>query len=194
MIERLNTHRNFTFSERDLLRYLKTVNKFSKMEEEILATLKFKHAYQKLVIRSGLFISFPYKEGSESELNKYDAVQSEKVGWFIREFIEENSPVDSILVNQKNIKPTFQKSLQIKFFGNFDKTQPTDLDLVRFLHKYSTYAPTDTSLVILTENYGRIETQKAKTWLNENKFPFSEVVLVGNKESKKRNDYLVLKP
>lgn len=164
------------------------------MEEEILATLKFKHAYQKLVIRSGLFISFPYKEGSESELNKYDAVQSEKVGWFIREFIEENSPVDSILVNQKNIKPTFQKSLQIKFFGNFDKTQPTDLDLVRFLHKYSTYAPTDTSLVILTENYGRIETQKAKTWLNENKFPFSEVVLVGNKESKKRNDYLVLKP
>lgn len=194
MIERQSIHKNFTFSERELLRYLKTVNKFSKIEEEILATITFKHAYQKLVIRSGLFISFPFKEGSETELIKYPTVPSEKVGWFIKEFIEENSPVDSILVNQRNIKPTFQKPLQIKLFGNFDENKPAELDLVKFLHKYSTYAPTDTSLVILTDSSLKIETKDATTWLKENKFPFEEVVLVGNKETRKRNDYRVLKP
>ena len=194
MLERLSTHKNFTFSERELLRYLKTVNKFSKIEEEILATLKFKHAYQKLVIRSGLFISFPYKEGCETELNKFPTIASEKVGWFIKEFIEENSPIDSILVNQKNVKPTFQKALQIKQFGNFDETEPPSNDLIKFLQKYATYAPTDVSLVILADSSIRIETEKVSTWLKQNKFPFAEVVLVGNKETKKRNDYKVLKP
>lgn len=194
MIERISTHKNFTFSERDLLRYLNTVSRFSKTDDEIRATLTYKHAFQKLILHSSLFISFPIKEGAETELNKITPVPAEKIGWLIKEFAEENSPVDTILVNQRNGKPTLQKPLQIKFFGNFDPKHSQKPDLVSFLGKYSTYAPTDVTLIILTENTRSIDVESATKWLENASFPFKEVVLVGKKESRKRNDYMPLKP
>ena len=56
------------FTSAELINYLKTVKKFSKLEEEILAIITYKYAYQKLNDKDVL-IGFPYKENKEREIN-----------------------------------------------------------------------------------------------------------------------------
>lgn len=194
MIERVVTHKNLTFSERDLLRYLKTVPRFSKIEEEILATLTYKHEYQRQVIRSALYISFPYKESSEEELDKRSGESPDKIGYLIREFIEENSPIDSILVNQRSSRPSYQKLLQIKFFGRYGNSHSTNDDFISFLGKYSTYAPTDIALIILSDKSGSYRPETIAKWLKENKFPFREVVLIRTNSPGDKPEFYTLKP
>jgi hypothetical protein len=192
-LERLSTHKNLTFSERELLRYLLTVQRRNKIDEEIVATLNFKHSYQKLIVKTGLFISFPYKEGSEPELNRQTSVETADIGRFIVEFMEENSPIDSILVNKRDGRSTFQKPLQIKFFGKHDGIAPTKENLILFLKKYSTYAPTDISLVIVSENMKGLDFEEMSEWFKLNKFPFKEVVFVRPRPGKKFADFFRLK-
>ena len=69
------------FTSAELINYLKTVKKFSKLEEEILAIITYKYAYQKLNDKDVL-IGFPYKENKEREINNRPLLEAQDIGQF----------------------------------------------------------------------------------------------------------------
>lgn len=66
MEKKIKIHKKFIFTGGQLINYLKTVDSFSKTEHEILATLTYKKAYEKLHDKSTL-VSFPYRQSKERE-------------------------------------------------------------------------------------------------------------------------------
>lgn len=181
------------FTSAELLNYLKTVKKISKLDEEILTTVTYKYAYQKLNDKDVL-IGFPYKEGKELEINKRPLLRAEEIGKFIRQYTEENSPMDSILVDPKDQRNSIIRPLQIKFLGKGRWSDITTDKFIEFLKEKSLYEKSRISLVISLQGSFNINLRKITTWLKENSFPFGEVILVRPNGTTGNMEFYQLKP
>src|SRR5688500_8849455 len=88
---KIKISKRLLFTEGELINYLKTVKKFTKIEEEILAALTYKKAYEKINQKTVL-IAFPYRESKEINLRNHPMVLAKDIGKFISDFAEQNSP------------------------------------------------------------------------------------------------------
>lgn len=182
------------FTEGDLINYLKTVKKFTKIDEEILATITYKKAYVKLYDEDVL-ISFPYKLSSEQELTKQPLLIAKDIGDFIKKHIDENSPIDSILVNPQDNKTAVLRPLQIKFLGKGEYQNVTNEKFVAFLEKYAKrYGKNNASLLIVLEGTIKIKLRSIVDWLKDNEFPFGEVILINSDNKTGIMEFFQLKP
>lgn len=192
-MHRIKIHKKFLFTEGELINYLKTVKKFSKIDEEILATVTYKKAYEKLHKTSTL-ISFPYRQSREKELNNRPLILAKNIGGFIRKHIEESSHIDSILVNPRNNKLAIVRPLQIKFLGKGKYQNVTNEKFIRFLKKYSKYEENKISLIIVLESPIKIQLRNIVDWLKDNIFPFKEVVSIHPNNKTGNMEFYQLKP
>lgn len=181
------------FTSAELLNYLNTVKKFSKIDEEILATVTYKYAYQKLKNKDFL-ISFPYRENKEFEINKRPLLIAEKIGEFIKKYAEENSPIDSILVDPVNQRRSNIRPLQIKFLGKGKYSNVTTNNFIEFLKEKSLYEKNSISLVISLQGVFNINLENLAIWLQKNSFPFVEVVLIRPNGTTGDMEFYQLKP
>lgn len=181
------------FTSVDLLKYLKTVKKFSKVDEEILATVTYKYAYQKLENKDVL-ISFPYRENKELEINKRPLLMAEKIGEFIKKYANENSPIDSILVDPIDQRKSNIRPLQIKFLGKGRWSSLTTKKFVEFLKVKSLYEQNKITLIISIQGIFDINLEEIATWLRQNSFPFGEVVLIRPNGATGDTEFYQLKP
>ena len=189
----MKIHKKLLFTSAELLSYLKTIKKFSKIDEEILATVTYKYAYQKLW-GDDVLISFPYKENKEFEINKQPILVAKKIGEFIKKYTEENSPIDSILVDPVNQNKSNIRPLQIKFLGKGRWSDITTEKFIEFLKKKSLYEHSKITLVISLQGTFIINLKKIATWLKENSFPFGEVILIRPNGTTGDMEFYQLKP
>ncbi len=182
------------FNSATLLNYLKTVKKFSKIDEEILATVTYKYAYQKLK-NNDVLIGFPYNESKEIELNRQPLLlTAEKIGEFIKKYAEENSPIDSIIVDPINQRESKIRPLQIKFLGKGKWNGITTEKFIEFLKQKSLYEKNKITLLISLQGAFNINLKKIVIWLNNNNFPFEEVVLIRPNGTTGDMEFYQLKP
>lgn len=181
------------FTSAELLSYLKTVKKFSKIDEEILATVTYKYAYQKLENKDVL-ISFPYREDKEIEINKQPLLIAENIGKFIKNYADENSPIDSILVDPINQRKSNIRPLQIKFLGKGTWSGLTTEKFIEFLKEKSLYEQSKITLVISIQGIFDISLKEIAVWLRQNNFPFGEVVLIRPNGTTGDMEFYQLKP
>lgn len=193
----MRIHKKLTFPAEYLKNYLKTVDNFSKLEHEILAALTFQKAYEKIFEESTM-IGFPHKPGAETNLNKMGIIPAKNVGKFISQYGDESSPMDAIIVNPINNKPrnnAIYRPLQIKYLGKGDFKNVTEEKFIKFLKKYSDYQSNKYSLIIVLDGkIKKLELRVVVDWLNENKFPFGEVVLIHAPSNLGDIEYFQLKP
>lgn len=175
------------------MNYLKTIKKFSKIDEEILATITYKYAYQKLNNKDVL-IGFPYKENREKEISRRQLLLASEIGKFIKVNSEENSPIDSMLVDPKNQKSAYIRPLQIKFLGKGKYNKPTTNNFIEFLKEKSNYEKSKISLVISIQGEFNINLKSIATWLSDNPFPFDEVILIRPNSTTGDMEFYQLKP
>ena len=173
--------------------YLKTVKKFSKIDEEILAAITYKKAYEKLYKISAL-VSFPYKQSKETELRNRPLFLAKDVGKFIKKHVEENSPIDSILVNPRDNKLAIIRPLQIKFLGKGDYHNVSNEKFITFLKKCVKYKENNISLIIVLEGPIKIQLRSIVDWLKDNVFPFKEVILIHPNDKNGDMEFYQLKP
>ena len=181
------------FTSAELLKYLKTVKKFSKVDEEILATVTYKYAYQKLENKDFL-ISFPYRENKELEINKRPLLIAEKIGEFIKKYADENSSVDSILVDPIGQRKSNIRPLQIKFLGKGRWSGITTKKFIKFLRENSLCEKSKITLAISLQGSFNINLKAIAVWLKENSFPFGEVVLIRPNGTTGDMEFYQLKP
>lgn len=193
MANKIKIHKNFLFTERQLINYLKTVVSFSKTEHEILATLTYKKAYEKLHGESTL-ITFPYKQNKEKELHKRRFYKAEELGEMIRKFSEENSAIDSILVDPKDSRIAIVRPLQIKHLGRGKYKDVTNKKFIEFLEEKSGYEKNDITLVLVLEGKIKIQLREVVDWLNDHEFPFGEVILINPDNRTGYMEFYQLKP
>ncbi len=179
--QKIKIPKKFLFTSSQLNNYLKTVGKFGKLEEEILATITYKSAYCKLHSKDVL-ISFPYKVNKEIEINKRPMLLAKDIGKFIKENAEENSLIDSILVDPQNDRYSMVTPLQIKFVGKGKYSNLTTQKLIEFLQKKSGFDQSNFSLILVLEPPGDVNLFEVCKWLSQNKFPFAEVVLISSEK------------
>lgn len=182
MQEKIKIHKKFLFTEGELLNYLKTVKSFSKVEDEILATITYKRAYEKLHEVSTL-VTFPYKQNKEKELSNRPFFEAKDIGRMIKKFVEENSPIDSLLVDPKDVRITMVRPLQIKFLGRGKYQNVTSNKFIELLKHNLGYENNNFTLVVVLEGKIKIQLRMVVDWLKDHEFPFKEVVLIhpGNK-------------
>lgn len=183
----------FTFTSGELFNYLKTIKTFSKLDQEILATLTYKKAYRELKNKD-LLISFPYKQSRQKEIENRHFLTAGKAGKFIQENIEQDSPIDSLLVDPIDTKTSLVRPLQIKFFGRGSNKVMNDKKFIDFLMKYRNYDAQNVSLIIVLEGSFKINLQKISNWLKSKKFPFPEVVLINPNNKSGDMGFYQLKP
>lgn len=181
------------FTSKELIRYLNTVKTFSKIDHEILATVTYKYAYQKLHGEDCL-ISFPYKENKEHELKNRPLLMVEKIGEFIKGFSEENSPIDAILVNPLDNKTSTIRPLQIKFLGKGKYIDLTTSKFIEFLTSKSLYEVNNYTMIISIEGVFNLNLIDIATWLTKNSYPFGEVILIRPNNSTGDMEFYQLKP
>lgn len=185
--------KKFIFTEGELINYLQTVNKFSKIDNEILATLTYKKAYDKLHSTNTL-VSFPCKENKETEISKRPLFLAKGIGSIIKKFAEENSPIDSLLINPVNSKNASIRPLQIKFVGKGQKETISEDGIIDLLIRKSDYEQNDYTLVLVLEGKVKAKLQKVVNWLKNNDYPFAEVVLINPDNKTGIMEFFQLKP
>lgn len=193
----MKIHKKLVFPAEYLKNYLKTVDSFSKLEHEILAALTFQKAYEKIFEESTM-IGFPQKPGVETSLNKMGIIPAKNIGKFISQYSDEKSPMDAIIVNPINSNPrnnTLYRPLQIKYLGKGEFETVTEEKFIKFLKKYSDYQSNKYSLIIVLDGkIEKLELREVVDWLNENKFPFGEVVLIHAPSNLDDIEFFQLKP
>jgi len=190
---KIKIHKKMLFTDGDLVNYLKTVKRFSKIEEEILATLIYKKAYEKIYEKSAL-VAFPYKANKETEISKRSILIAEEIGNFIRKYAEENSPIDSILIDPRDNKKAIIRCLQIKFLGKGRYKNVTNRRFIELLKKYENYQKNKISLVIVLDSPHKIQLRVVVDWLKNNPFPFQEVILIRPNNKSGNMEFFQLKP
>lgn len=193
-MDKIKINKKFLFTEDQLLNYLKTVKTFSKLEEEILATLTYKKAYFKIYMTDFL-ITFPYKLGHEQEILNRPLLLASEIGIFLKKHIEDNSYYDSILVNPVNNKQAIVKPLQIKYLGKGEYRNVTTDKFIKLLEKYINHESNEATLVIVLDGpIIKIQLQKVVKWLNKSNYPFPEVILIESNIKTGDMIYYQLKP
>lgn len=189
----IKINKKLLFTSKELINYLKTIKKFSKIDEEILVTITYKHAYQKLNNKDVL-IGFPYKESREKEISRRPLLLASEIGKFIKANSEENSPIDSMLVDPENQKSAYIRPLQIKFLGKGKYSKPTTNNFIQFLKEKSNYEKSKISLIISLQGEFNINLRTIATWLTDNRFPFGEVILIRPNSTSGDMEFYQLKP
>lgn len=112
----------------------------------------------------------------------------------IREFSEEDSSVDSILVDPKDSRVAIVRPLQIKFLGRGKYKDVTNKVFIEFLEEKSNYEQSDISLILVLGGKIKIKLREVVDWLNEHDFPFEEVVLINPNNETGDMEFYQLKP
>ncbi len=165
----MKINKKFLFTSKELLNYLKTVKKFSKIDEEILVTVTYKCAYQELNNKD-MLIGFPYRESREKEINSRSLLLAKEIGEFIKTNAEENSPIDSILVDPEDQRNALVRPLQIKFLGKGRYCEPATENTIEFLKRKSNYEKSDISLIISLQGKFDINLGSIANWLVNNPY------------------------
>lgn len=190
----IKIHKKFLFTKGELINYLKTVRRFSKLDSEILATVTYNKAYETNYNKNTL-ISFPYKQNKELEINKRPILLAQDIGSFIKENIEENSLIDSFLIDPIDNQSAIIRPLQIKFLGKGKYKDITNSTTIEFLKRYSHNQSNKYSLIIVLE--GRIITIQLREivdWLKKNNYPFEEVIMINPNNTTGDMEFYQLKP
>lgn len=188
----MKIHKKLLFTSKQLLNYLKKVKKFSKIDEEILATITYKYVYQKIK-KKDFLIGFPYRVNRETEIANSPLI-ADNIAEFLKSNSEEDSPIDSILIDPENDRSAHVRPLQIKFLGK-GKYRQTDTDsFIKFLKEKSNYEESKISLIIYIQGEFSVDLKKIISWLSTNPFPFAEVVLMRCNVITGDTEYRQLKP
>ncbi len=191
---RIKIPKKFILTSGELFNYLKTVKKFGKLEEEILATLTYKKAY-KTIKGKDYLISFPYQESKQIEIERRPVLAANQIGRFIKKYSDQNSAIDSYLVDPVSKRSSLVRPLQIKFLGKGKKSsRVNNRRFINFLKKYKNYDGEGISLVVVLEGSFKIDLEGLSKWLKVNKYPFPKVVLINSDNKTGKMGYYQLKP
>jgi len=176
----IRIHKSLTFNPPVLSAYLKSCKKWNTKEFEIAAGLICIKAYQQEV--SGSYaLAFPAKNKKLRELNKGYMLSSAEFGDFLTKYIEENSDIDLYILreNPKNTNKPYVIPIQIKRVGLGKEEGIRSEGFIDYLNKLAKkYPQTSTRLIIIIEKIDTVKPQIVFEWINNNNFPFPEVILL----------------
>lgn len=169
----------FCFSESFLSSYLKSKKVWNKLENEIAIALISLNAYKKFY-QGDYLLYFPHKRNAEKLLKGNLILSSESFGVFLEKVIDTDNLTDVILVRKnRRLKKPRLIPLQIKRFGLGKERGGGSKELIEYLIKTSLkYPKNENRLIILRENVKNLKPQEIVNWLNNNEFPFEEVILL----------------
>jgi len=173
-------HKGLTFAPGQLNLYLRRIKEWGKKEYEISIALICLKMY-KDVTPGEYFIAFPPKMQYEKELGKTHILSTEQLREFLNKYWDENTITDVTIFRRNPKEDLFKIPIQIKRFGLGKELGGNTKNFIMFLRNLQKLPYNENRLVILRENVKRLKPQEIVDWLNRNKFPFPEVILLHQK-------------
>ncbi len=169
------------FRPKDLIGYLKQTKEEKTIAEEIGAAVTHRLIMEKELGWKNYFIYFEPKDSKQAELLKKigSTLNYGELEDFLAKNVAQATPMDYAFIN-KDTQPAEVYPVQHKRYFPKKNSVTATADLIKALEKWRTqYAKTETTLLIhYRGNLMDVDLEEVMTWLNDNNFPFREVLFL----------------